>query len=210
MVLPSLLCPSFLSVSLSVSLCLSLSLCLSSFPLRDVVSPTPFFLLLIFPLNTLKGNKNVLSRLLKSSWFRSVYWSSPNTHTVRLHPQVHKYLHARATVFFAYSSFFSSLPLCPPKSFCLFKSNSCLILQASLSSLSRPQILLLLWSSESIYFCAIQHETNHCLDLFSHSASFPEKIHDTPRAKMSPPLQIMPLSCLRISGGPLWPIALLP
>lgn len=54
------------------------------------------------------------------------------------------------------------------------------------------------------------HETNHCLDLFSHSASFPEKIHDTPRAKMSPPLQIMPLSCLRISGGPLWPIALLP
>lgn len=150
----------------------------------------------------------------KECSFWDGFWSRADSRLFTEVPPTHTPGHANVCIHVAPCSLhiplsFSSCPLCPPKSFCLFKSSSCLILQASLSSLSRPQTFSLFGALRTFISVPSWHEMNHCLDLFSHSASFPEKIYDTPRAKTFRLLQIMPLSCLRISGGPLWPRAVL-
>lgn len=68
-------------------------------------------------------------------------------------------------------------PLSLPNPSVLSNPACVLILQASLSTLSRSQRLLPLWSSDSNFSVPSRHEINNCLDLLSHKPFILEKTH---------------------------------
>lgn len=163
--------------SLCFSLCLSLSVCLSSFLLsllwNWIISNSPFSFpqsTLITHLNVMR--KNVLSQLLRSSWFLCSYWTSLKAHT--------RARTCSGTSLFAYSPFVVSFLF-------VFRNPSALSSPAHVPApagkslnIPSPQRLLPLCISDSIHFCTMYLSMkltivqNYYL-ILSYSTFIPEK-----------------------------------